>query len=167
VQKLQFLFVIIFSILLTSCLGVGSKAIFVEQSVSLLPYDKAFDLSLRAAEEMVETCKKRNPINFPIIVSLGTSKSRGVITLHYKFDPEAGSVCTPHPKGLTPFAKEWFVPHFGAEFYMHIRFQKEGDMVKGLNIEVTQMKGIKKKVFDEEREKLKDVYIEFLKKYWK
>jgi len=161
------LLIIIFAFLLTSCLGVGSKAVFLEQSLSPLPYDKAFDISLRAAEEMVEICKKKNPINFPVIVSLGTSKSKGVITLYYKFDPEAGSVCTQHPKGLTSFAKEWLVPHFGAEFYMHIRFQKEENMVSGLNIEITQMKGIKKEVFDEERQKLKTIYLEFLKKYWK
>lgn len=166
-QKAKLLITIIFIFALTSCLGVGSKVVSQGDFRSPLPYDKAFELSLKAAEEMVEECKKVNPFNFPVLVSLGTSKSRGVITMHYRYDPEAGSVYTRPPMDATSVAKRVFVPHFAAEFYMHIRFQREGDTARGLQIEVTQMKGVKKEIFDEEMQKLRTVYLEFLKRYWK
>lgn len=127
----------------TSCLIVGSKIAFLEESINPLPYDKAFDLALKAAEEMHEEFKNTIPFNYPVIVSTGTSKSRKVITIHYKFDLEAGSLNTKPPVDLTSTIKRVFFP-LGAKFYMHIRFLKEGDMARGLKIEVTQMKGVKK-----------------------
>lgn len=98
---------------------------------------------------------------------MGTSKSRGVITLRYRFDPESGSGCRKPPETISSFTKRVFFPHFGAEFFMHIRFVKEGDVAKGVKIETTQMKGVKKEVFDREMENLKNSYMEYLKRYWR
>lgn len=162
-KKFKILLIVGFSIFISSCLGVG-KSITIEETFKPLPYDRAFDIALSSAEKMCEECKKINPFNFPVIVSLGTSKSRGVITIHYKFDPEAGSLCTKPPLDTSSFAKRTFVPHFGAEFYMHIRIIKEQDKATGLNIEVTQSKGVKKEVFEKEMEKLRDVYRSYLNK---
>ncbi|MGQ9801823.1 MAG: hypothetical protein ACUVRL_09200 [Candidatus Saccharicenans sp.] len=165
-QKAKLLLVVSLIFAFSSCLGVGKKMVFQEESITALPYDNAFDSALKAAEEMHEECKKINPFNYPIIVSLGTSKSRKVITIHYKYDPEAGSINTKPPIDLSSTLKRTFVPHFGAEYYMHIRIQKEGDIVKGLKIEITQMKGVKNQVFEEEMKRLRAVYTEFLKKHW-
>lgn len=71
--KIFFFFILLF---LYSCLGVGKRATF-EEYLEPLSYDKAFTSSLKAAEEMADECSKINPFNFPTVVSLGTSKSRG------------------------------------------------------------------------------------------
>ncbi len=161
-----FFWVVAFPFVLFSCVGAG-RNIVSKEPFPFIPYDRAFDLALKAANEMHEECSKINPINFPTVVSMGTSKSRGVITLQYRFDPEAGSLCRKPPEAITSFAKRVFVPHFGAEFFMHIRFIKEGEVAKGVTIEVTQMKGVKKEVFDREGENLKNFYIEYLRRFWK
>lgn len=157
------IFVLIGFFVLNGCLGIG-KGISVQETLKPLPYDQAFDVALRSAEKMCEECKNINPFNFPVIVSLGTSKSRGVITVHYRFDPEAGSICSKPPVDISSSAKRVFVPHFGAEFYMHIRIIKEGDKAKAVSIEITQSKGVKKDVFDKEMERFKDVYKNYLNK---
>ncbi|CUS79087.1 hypothetical protein JGI3_01075 [Candidatus Kryptobacter tengchongensis] len=167
-KKINLLLVLLlgFSLTFFSCLGVGTRLTLTE-SFETIPYDEAFEIALKSAKEMQEECSKTNPFNFPVIVSLGTSKSRGVITVHYRFDPEAGSVCTKPPESISSLAKRTFVPHFAAEFYMHIRFLKEGDIAKGVKIEITQSKGVKKKVFEEEMDNLRKAYLSYLKKYWK
>jgi len=157
---------IVISSLIFSCLGIG-KIITSEEFLIEIPYDQAFDLALESAKEMQEKCKIINVFNFPVIVSLGTSKSREVITVHYKYDPEAGSVCIKPPESLESMGKRVFVPHFGAEFYMYIRFLKEGNMAKGVKIEVTQYKGVKKEIFEKEMYHLRDIYLTYLKKRWK
>ncbi len=100
------------------------------------------------------------------MVSLGTSQKRGVITVHYRFDPEAGSVCSEPPGGVSSFLKRAFVPHFGAEFYMHVRFVREGNQALGVRVEVTQSKGVKKQIFDEEKERLRELYVRYLRRHW-
>lgn len=165
-KKANFIFLVAFCLFLPSCLGIGQNLI-VEESFMAIPYEEAFHLALRSAEQMHDECRRINPINYPVIVSLGTSKSRGVITVLYKYDPEAGSIGTDPPKSLSSMATSIFVPRFGAEFYMHIRFSREGDVARGVKIEVTQHKGIKKQIFQEEMEKLKKTYLTYLKRNWK
>ncbi len=151
---------------LFSCLGVGQRLVIQEPLLSI-PYDRAFDLALQSAEQMHNECRKINPFNYPTIVLLGTSKSRGVITIFYKFDPEAGSIGKEPPMSISSVFERVFVPHFAAEFYMHIRFLKEGDMARGVQVEVMQSKGIKKQIFQEEMENLRKTYFSYLKRYWK
>lgn len=109
----NFIFIAAFCLFLTSCLGIGQN-LMVEESFMPIPYEEAFHLALRSAEQMHNECRRINPINYPMIVSLGTSKSRGVITVLYKYDPEAGSIGTEPPKSLSSLAASIFVPHFGA-----------------------------------------------------
>lgn len=160
------IFLLLSCLFLTSCLGVGQHVI-VEESLVAIPYDEAFDIALRSAEQMYNDCLKINPINYPIIVSLGTSKSRGVITVLYKFDPEAGSIGTEPPKSISSTAARVFVPRFGAEFYMHIKFARDGNLVRGVKVDVMQSKGVKKQIFQEEMENLKKIYLTYLKRNWK
>ncbi|MEW5876741.1 MAG: hypothetical protein AB1751_01575 [Acidobacteriota bacterium] len=157
---------VMLGLFLVSCLGAG-RAVRQEQALAPLPYDRAFDLALQSAREMSEECRQVNPFNYPAVVSLGTSQKRGVITVHYRFDPEAGSVCTEPPGGASAFLKRAFVPHFGAEFYMHVRFVREGDRALGVQVEVSQSKGVKKAVFDEEMERLRELYLRFLRRHWR
>lgn len=166
VKKINLLLLVSFLLILISCLGVG-KSLVLEEIWEPISYDRAYEIALESARQMHEECRRINAINYPVIGSLGTSKSRGVITIYYKFDPEAGSICTKPPESVSSFIKETFVPHFGAEFYMHIRFLKEDDTAKGVKIEVTQTKGIKKEIFENEMENLKGVYLSYLKKQWR
>lgn len=115
-------FIPLFLVFLSSCLGVGTN-IKVEENLEIISYDKAFDIALETAKEIHLKCKNINPYNYPTIVDAGVSKSRGVITIHYKYDPAAGSVCSSPPEPIKVMAKG-FVPHFGAEFYMHIKIYK-------------------------------------------
>lgn len=165
-QLLLIAFLINLPFIFISCLGAG-RIIVLSEPFEPIPYDKAFDLALESAKEMQEQCQRINAFNYPVVVALGTSKSRGVITMHYRFDPEAGSVCTKPPESITSLAKRIFVPRFAAEFYMHIRFLKEGDIAKGVKIEVMQSKGVKKEVFDNEMKNLRNVYLSYLKMRWK
>ncbi|MGC8916091.1 MAG: hypothetical protein ACP5NF_03840 [Thermoanaerobaculum sp.] len=100
-------------------------------------------------------------------MELGTSQKRGVITVHYRFDPEAGSICSEPPGGASSFLKRTFVPHFGAEFYMHVRFLQERNEALGVRVEVTQSKGVKKQVFEEEKRRFRDVYLSYLRRHWR
>lgn len=154
---------ICFSLFATSSFGLGQK-LLSRYTLPLGMEADSYDLALKAAEKMCDECKGVNPFNFPIIVSLGTSKSRGVITIHYKFDPEAGSVCTSPPVGLVPSTKRIFVPRFGAEFYMHIRTVKGEDGSPCLDINVTQSKGIGREIFDKEMEILVETYKRYLER---
>lgn len=163
VGRLVFAMMVFF---LVSCLGAG-QAVRQKQALPPLPYDKAFDLALQSAREMNEECRQVNPFNYPTVVSLGTSQRRGVITVHYRFDPEAGSACTEPPGGVSSFLKRAFVPHFGAEFYMHVRFVREGDRALGVHLEVSQSKGVKKAAFDAEMQHLKELYLRFLRRHWR
>lgn len=163
---IKLIFMIEFCFFLSSCLGV-SQHIVVEESLRAIPYEEAFDIALRSAEQMHLECQRINPFNYPLIVSLGTSKSRGVITVLYKFDPEAGNIGTEPPKSISSMAARIFVPHFAAEFYMHIRFSKEGNLARGVKIDVMQSKGVKKQNFQEEMENLKRIYLTYLKRNWK
>lgn len=151
------------SVNLVSCLGAG-RSITFQENIRHMSYDQVFEAALKSAEKMSEECKKINPFNFPVLVSLGTNKSRGIITLHYQFDPKAGSLCTQPPFEVSDIAKRIFIPRFGAEFYMHIKIIKEKDKATGINIQVTQTKGIKKEIFDREMERLRDVYQTYLVK---
>lgn len=130
-----------------------------------MSYDRAWDLALQSAQQMCEEGKRVNHYNFPFLVSLGTSKSRRVITIKYDYDPAAGSVGTTPPNAEELIAKQ-FVPRFGAEFYMHIRLVKKGDEVRRIRVEVTQMKGINKEEFVREAENLKNYYLSFLRQKW-
>lgn len=156
--------VLFFLITMVSCLGVGTR-IKPEETFIPISYDKAFDISLKSANQMIQECKIINPYNFPIIVDIGTSKSRGVITLHYRYDPVAGNICSQPPEPIKVLGKG-FIPHFGAEYYMHIRFIKKGDIAEGVKIEITQMKGIKKQEFVDEMERLKETYLKYLRRNW-
>ncbi|MCS7278795.1 MAG: hypothetical protein NZ530_01880 [Thermodesulfobacteriaceae bacterium] len=156
-RKFKLFSIIGFLVFLSSCLGVG-RGIIAQETLKPMPYEYTFEVALKSAEKMLEECKRINPFNFPNIVSIGTSKERGLITLYYRFDPEAGSICTKPPIDLTSFVKRTFVPHFGAEFYMYIRIKKEEDKATGINIEITQTKGLKKDIFDKEMERLREVY---------
>jgi len=147
-----------------ACFGAG-RQIVAEQSQPEFSYDEAYEIALKSAEEMCQEAKKVNPYNFPAIVKLGTSKSRNIITVFYQFDPVAGSVGTKPPETGEIVAKS-FVPHFGAEFYLHIKLLKQGDKAQGVKVTVTQMKGVKKEIFDQEMENLKNYYLGFLNKYW-
>ena len=49
---------------------------------------------------------------------------------------------------------------------MHIRLIKEGDVVRSLKVEVTQMKGVKKEEFVREAENLKNYYLGFIRRMW-
>lgn len=149
---------------LVCCFGAGRQLVTQEQ-VAPLSFDQAWEVALTSARQMCEEAKKANPYNFPIIVSLGTSKSRNVITIKYDYDPAAGSVGT-EPPNASELAAKQFVPRFGAEYYIHIRLVKSGQQVSGVKVEVTQMKGVKKEEFDREAEKLKEYYLSFLKKNW-
>lgn len=152
--------------ILTGCLGVGG-VISQEQPFSALPYEQAFALALQSAREMHEECRQIDPFNYPAVVSLGTSQKRGVITVHYRFDPEAGSICSEPPGGVSSFLKRAFVPHFGAEFYMHVRFVREGERALGVRVEVSQSRGLKKRTFEEEKERLREVYLSYLRRHWR
>jgi len=147
-----------------ACFGAG-RQIVVEQTYPELSYDDAYEKALKSAEEMCQEAKKVNPYNFPVIVKIGTSKSRNIITVSYQYDPVAGSVGTKPPETGEIVAKS-FVPHFGAEFYLHIKLIKQADKARGVKVTVTQMKGVKKDVFDQEMENLKSYYLSFLSKYW-
>lgn len=165
INKILILFFITgLSVNFISCLGAG-RSITFQENIKHISYDQVFEVALKSAEKMCEECKKINPFNFPVLVSLGTSKSRGIITLHYQFDPEAGSLCTQPPPEVSAMAKRIFVPRFGAEFYMHIKIIRDKDKATGINIQVTQSKGIKKEIFDREMERLKSVYQSYLNKY--
>lgn len=152
------------SLFFICCFGAGRQLVINEPMASV-SYDQAWEIALNSAREMCEEGKKINPYNFPVLVSLGTSKSRNVITLKYDFDPAAGSIGTEPPNAAELIAKK-FVPRFGAEFYIHIKLIKSGQQINGVKIEVTQMKGIKKEEFDREAERVKDYYLQFLKKNW-
>ncbi|HEK84749.1 MAG: hypothetical protein ACPLZD_06265 [Candidatus Saccharicenans sp.] len=152
------------SLFLICCFGAGRQLV-IDEPVAPVSYDQAWEIALNSAREMCEEGKKINPYNFPVLVSLGTSKSRDVITLRYDFDPAAGSIGTEPPNAAELIAKK-FVPRFGAEFYIHIKLIKSGQQVNGVKIEVTQMKGVKKEEFDREADKVKDFYLQFLKKNW-
>lgn len=164
-QMMKIFFLSFSFVIFASCLGIGNR-IKLEETFTPIPYDQAFDLALKSAREMHQECKRINFHNFPIIVDLGTSKSRGVITLHYKYDPTAGNVCSPPPEPVKSLAMG-FVPHFGAEFYMHVRFAKTEGTTKGVSIEISQSKGVKKEEFANEMERLKEIYLKYLKRNWK
>lgn len=159
---------IAFSTLFSSCLGVGIS-VKEERTQASLPYEQAFELSLKAAREMEQRCKEINSYNFPAVVSLGTSKSRGVITLFYRFDPAWGSLCTRPPK--KPAAQEaaeiLVVPRFGAEFYLHVKFIREKNLATGVRVEVIQSKGVKKETFSQEMENFKNTFLSYLVRHWK
>ncbi|MGC8810167.1 MAG: hypothetical protein ACP5Q3_07950 [bacterium] len=150
--------------LLIGCLGAGRNLV-VEERVNALPFERAWEIALVSAEQMCEQAKKINPYNFPVIVSLGTSKTRNIITLRYDYDPEAGSVGKTPPNAGKVLAKQ-FVPHFGAQYYVHIKLIRQDDRATGVEVEVTQMKGVKKEKFEQEAENLKDYYLSFLRKNW-
>lgn len=152
------------SLFFICCFGAGSQ-LAINESMASVSYDQAWEIALNSAREMCEEGKKINPYNFPVLVSIGTSKSRNVITMKYDFDPAAGSIGTEPPNAAELIAKK-FVPRFGAEFYVHIKLIKSGQQINGVKIEVTQMKGIKKEEFDREAERVKDYYLQFLKKNW-
>ncbi|KDA52869.1 hypothetical protein EG19_09215 [Thermoanaerobaculum aquaticum] len=97
----------------------------------------------------------------------GYEPKEGVITVHYRFDPEAGGICSEPPGGVSSFLKQAFVPHFGAEFFMHVRFVREADRALGVQVEVTQSKGVKKAVFDAEMERFKELYLRYLRRHWR
>jgi len=130
------------------CLGVGRNLI-IEEPFKALPFDRAWEIALLSAEQMCEEGKKINPYNFPVLVKIGTSKTRNIITLRY------GKV----------LAKQ-FVPHFAAKYYVHIKLIKQDDRATGVQIEVTQMKGVKKKELDQEAENVKNYCLCFLRKNW-
>lgn len=155
----------LFTFLITSCLGIGTT-IKPEESLTPIPYDRAFDLALKSAVDMISDCKSINVYNFPVLVETGTSKSRGVITIHYKYDPSAGNICSPPPESIKILTSR-FVPHFGAEYYMHVRFIQTENIAKGVSIEITQWKGVKKREFIDEMERLKEIYLTYLKRNWR
>jgi len=165
-QKRVFL-LITFLTFFSSCLGVG-MSLREEKVQASLPYEQAFERALKAAKEMEQRCKEINSYNFPAIVSVGTSKSRGVITLVYQFDPAWGSLCTKPPKvpAVEEAAKILFVPRFGAKFYLHVRFLKEKNVARGVRLEVTQSSGVKKESFRQEMEKFKNTYLVYLNRHW-
>ncbi|MGB9715805.1 MAG: hypothetical protein ACPL1G_05305 [Thermodesulfovibrionales bacterium] len=150
--------------LLIGCLGAG-RSLVVEERVKALPFERAWEIALNSAKQMCEQAKKINPYNFPVIVSLGTSKARYIITLRYDYDPEAGSIGKTPPNAGKVLAKQ-FVPHFGAQYYVHIKLITQDEQATGIKVEVTQMKGVKKEKFDLEAENLKEYYLSFLRKNW-
>ncbi len=162
--KLKLLMPVFLIMVLVCCFGAGRQLV-TQEPMTALSFDQAWDVAMASARQMCEEAKKINPYNFPIIVSLGTSRSRNVITIKYDYDPAAGSVGTEPPNAEELVAKQ-FVPRFGAEYYVHIRLVKTGQQVSGVKVEVTQMKGVKKEEFDREAEKLKEYYLSFLKKNW-
>jgi len=164
-SKKILIFLLFIPWLLIGCLGVGRNLI-IEEPFNTLPFDRAWEIALLSAEQMCEEAKKVNPYNFPVIVSIGTSKIRNIITLRYDYDPVAGSIGKIPPDAGKVLTKQ-FVPHFAAQYYVHIKLIKQGDQATGVKIEVTQVKGVKKKEFDQEAENLKNYYFTFLRKNWK
>uniref|UniRef100_A0A7V4N406 Uncharacterized protein n=1 Tax=Thermodesulfobacterium geofontis TaxID=1295609 RepID=A0A7V4N406_9BACT len=125
-------FILFMPCLLIDCLSVGRNFI-IEESFNTLPFDRTWEIALLNAEQMCEKAKKINPYNFPVIVSLGTSKTMNIITLRYDYDPTAGSIGKIPPEAGKILAKQ-FVPHFAAQYYVHIKLIKQGDQATGVKI---------------------------------
>ncbi len=47
-----------------------------------------------------------------------------------------------------------------------MRFVREGNQALGVRVEGTQSKGVKKQIFDEEKERLRELYVRYLRRHW-